>query len=665
MTKYLRQAFRKQRKSTQQTRLQIAGTLGIPIGGKRKVEVTGRNNFVYVKLRDNPNEVIQAFNNKVAPSYDLPVIVERQGNRYVIVSVDTIRYQSNWNSFAPFLPRHGNTHSFNPEGGGGGDIAWMYSRQFMPILAMPSGSDTGPNVVVGSHVLHNADGSFKYVGNTGTQDLLPYKPTNVTGAVMVLVYLDSVSGNPYLIVGSGSYFPGELTGSSQIAPYIPSIDNPNYIPLAAVRLVSGTSTIGWDNIYDVRQWVGINITGSAGSSLTIQDEGVTLGVATMLNFVGENVEASLVGSTARIFITGSTGVGISNLTGTSIGTPNAFVLTNSSGYLYTDPQLKWNYTSGKLYAEFGANVAGKETNAGRQGYQLFDSDYDIVGAGTGVGNRWVRIYDNIRASTLQGQHQNLSLLSTYIYMNATGSEVPPINAPELTFPTGSDWVLGLDSQNNSNSVRFTLNSFLPTAENNSNDVFRVDAPSGTSTFVGTIATLPGGSTLTYNVTSGNESVMVPATTSQLAKMRLWNTTRNTYALISNCAISTNTITLTASVPAGWIVGDTITVASQTVSGGGTNWIDLELTSGVMGKGILFVDTFTRSNTSGDTVRYHPLEAFGAGKISSNPVQTASTSVYNVVFKMLKITGNVFCIGWAGTWTTLTDSIIVREVGYGL
>jgi hypothetical protein len=134
MTKRLKDALKKQKKSTRQSKLQISGSLGIPIGGQKLVEVPNRNSFVYVKLRDNQNEVIQAFNNKVAPSYGLPVIVERQHNRYVVLDVDTIRYQNDWNSFAPYLPRHGNTHSFNTESGGGGDIVWVHNRQFMPFL---------------------------------------------------------------------------------------------------------------------------------------------------------------------------------------------------------------------------------------------------------------------------------------------------------------------------------------------------------------------------------------------------------------------------------------------------------------------------------------------------------------------------------------------------
>jgi hypothetical protein len=319
MTKKLDRAVRKQKNQAQPVVPQIYGLLGIPIGGSKKVEVPNRNSYVYVRLRNNTSEVIQAFNNKVAPAYNLPVIVQREGNRYSVVSVDTQRYENNWNSFAPYLPRHGNTHSFDPESGGGGDITFVHGRQFMPALIFPSGSEGGPNVLLASYTLKKENNTWMHVGNTGTPNLTPYIPTG-SNAVMVLVYLDSSSGNPSLIVGSGSYFPNTVTGTAQVAPYIPSLADPNtQIPLAAVRLVTGTNAISWTNIYDVRQYAHTVPTGTgAGSSITVQDEGVSQGAATAFNFVGNNVLATVTGGTARIFVTGSTGGSNPPVTGSMV-----------------------------------------------------------------------------------------------------------------------------------------------------------------------------------------------------------------------------------------------------------------------------------------------------------------------------------------------------------
>jgi hypothetical protein len=262
MSKNLKNALKQQKKQTRRVEQEIYGSLGIPLGGQRLVEVPGRNGFVYVRLRDNQNEVIQAFNNQVANSYDLPVVVVRNGNRYIIQAVNTERYQNNLNNPAPLLPAHGSSHSF-PQGGGA-DVTWVFSRQMMPGLVYPS-QVTGTIVDVASHPLLATDGSWKLVGGTGTISLLPYRPTG-TNAVMALVYMDAQTGNPGVLIGSGTYFPNNITGSNPLYQYIP-VHNPNtQIPLAAVRMDTGTFNIGWENIYDVRQWTQTAPTGSAATS---------------------------------------------------------------------------------------------------------------------------------------------------------------------------------------------------------------------------------------------------------------------------------------------------------------------------------------------------------------------------------------------------------------
>ncbi len=316
MTSKLRKAVQQQKKQTKKPEKPITGILGIPINGQKRVEVQGRNGFVYVRLRNNENEVIQAFNNQVSPAYNLPVLVERQGTRYIVTSVDTQRYNNNWDSYSAFVPRHGGQHSFDVENGGGGDIVWVHGRQFMPLLTIPSGSVGANNVLLTSYTLRNADGTWKYVGNTGTQNLSSYNPVTGSQAVMGIVYLDTVSGNPGFVLNSGTYFPNTITGTSQIVPYLPAITNPNWIPDSAIRLITGTSKITWDNIYDVRQYFSTSATGtsggssSTGTSLSIQDEGSPLGTASTLNFVGDNISVSVSGTVARVYVTGSAGGGV-------------------------------------------------------------------------------------------------------------------------------------------------------------------------------------------------------------------------------------------------------------------------------------------------------------------------------------------------------------------
>lgn len=425
MSKKLRKSLSDFNRTLSKEELEIPGTLGVPLGGKKLVEVPGRNSFVYVRLRNNLSELIEAFNNKVSPSYDLPVLVVRDGNKYVIKSVDVKRYESNWPNQSPYLPRHGNTHSFNRESGGGGDIVWVYGRQFMPMLSIPSGSSGGPDVVIAEYVLKDLNGNFKYIGNTGTVDLTPYKPTG-NDALMVLVYVDSTTGNPNIIVGSGSHFPANLTGTSQIVPYIPTFgNNPDFLVDSAIRLVSGTEIIGWDNIYDLRQHIPAIPTGSMGPAgpqgptgsmgpqgptgsqgpqgiqgptgsvgpmgpqgptgsagpqgepgptgtyiMFIQDEGTPQGAASTLNFVGPNVDATVSGTVARVYISGSSGGGGSPSgtitfynTGTLVGVadkmdfqyPLAVGFTGTTAY----PYLEGTLLAGE---DVSAQVTGSNTH---------------------------------------------------------------------------------------------------------------------------------------------------------------------------------------------------------------------------------------------------------------------------------------------------------------
>jgi hypothetical protein len=233
----------------------IPGILGFTLNGHNIVDVPNRLGYVYVRLHSNLNEVVQVYNDKVSPVYGLPVLVVRDDidpTRYRIYGRDTGAYE-NWQTSSAYIPRHGDQHSF-----GYGDITWVYDQQFIPLLVYPSGTNgAGLVMIAPDYIWHNSE--WRSVGATGTASLLPYKPTG-SSASLVLVSLDSI-GNPKLTAGT---FPdSSVTGGAALLQYLP--DPANYdIPLAMVRLVSGTSTIGWDNIYDLRSFSCENITGSSG-----------------------------------------------------------------------------------------------------------------------------------------------------------------------------------------------------------------------------------------------------------------------------------------------------------------------------------------------------------------------------------------------------------------
>lgn len=189
----------------------------------------------------------------------------------------------------------------------------------------------------------------------------------------------------------------------------------------------------------------------------------------------------------------------------------------------------------------------------------------------------------------------------------------------------------------------------------SNDIFRCNNPGGASSFIGIIATLPGGATLTYTITSGNNAVLKPASTGHLAKLRLYNTTRNTYALISDATTATNTIILTNSVPIDWQVGDTISIASQTVVGEFA-WTDFEITNEIINASGLFIEFTIVPDVAGTSLRIHPFETYSASKTIGVSGQVASIPMRGTL--LVKIINNIFSVSWSGS----PSAVLGRVVG---
>lgn len=273
-------AAMRKRSSRQPTKnKRFSGYLGIRTGGANTVEVAGRPGFVWVRLRNVTNEVIQAFNETTSPVYNLPVLVERDldsPTRYRIVSRDIDVYGSNWGTSAPYLANHGFQHSWNNNDPNiGGDVTWVYQQQFTPLMVMPSGSNGAGNVLIGAGINHYGN-IFSYVGSTGTGNLLTYKPTGST-ANLLLVYLDHETGNFGVL--EGTPVANTVTGTYQVVANLPAPPT-GTVPLAGIRLVSGTSSIGWRNIYDVRPFfvAQTTVVGGGGGGAPTDASYVTLGL---------------------------------------------------------------------------------------------------------------------------------------------------------------------------------------------------------------------------------------------------------------------------------------------------------------------------------------------------------------------------------------------------
>lgn len=365
----------------------IPGILGFIIDGVNTVEIANRPGYVYVRLRDNLSEVCQAFNDNVSPVYGLPVLIVRDSTnptRYKVLSRDLGRYQS-WGTSSPYLPRHGTQHSFNPPLEGG-DITWIYSRQLMPLLVYPSGSYGSANALVYPYTFYR-NNLWQYAGGTGTASFLPYKPTGSANAKMVLVYIDG-NNNPTLV--AGSEFSATLTGTVQVYPYIPSIPITDGIPLAGIRLVTGTSVILWDNIYDLRPWIvgdGFLPTGTVGH--IIADEGVNQPTQAILDFIGPGVGVRNGSGRTEVIISGTAtgGAGSVTIANNQIGFGSGTSIIGDPGFLWYPSEHKMVIDAYDYYPMFYIMSAeGTKTNPSPvlAAGNLFDISVDGYYTGTAV-----------------------------------------------------------------------------------------------------------------------------------------------------------------------------------------------------------------------------------------------------------------------------------------
>lgn len=193
-------------------------------------------------------------------------------------------------------------------------------------------------------------------------------------------------------------------------------------------------------------------------------------------------------------------------------------------------------------------------------------------------------------------------------------------------------------------------------------VYGVNAASD-SDFTSTIATLPGGAVLTYGaVTTGNENAIDPwAAISFAAKIVLHNTTRGTNAQMTAVVVGTNTITLTANVPAGWVVGDTITARSQTNTtnwSGGSYYFDFDMSTWankpILATAIILEASIQdTSATVAAGSSFHPYEAFASAKNFQRYSQAGAASVRNETLVILPVINNRFTYGWDATGSGTT------------
>jgi len=190
-----------------------------------------------------------------------------------------------------------------------------------------------------------------------------------------------------------------------------------------------------------------------------------------------------------------------------------------------------------------------------------------------------------------------------------------------------------------------------------------------SAFVATINGTPSGSTLTYNAPSaGNENDLEQfngsgvATSSNLAKVVLFNTTRGNDALVSSVNLATNVITLTAAVPSGWANGDTIKTLRPS---GAFQLRSLELAdTSVVPSGATHVFLYVQINDSaagGQVWLSTDKNSPSTSEIVPIGSTSAASVAFNAPFVVIPITNRRITHNYRGT----SGLLLLRIAGYVL
>jgi hypothetical protein len=445
----------------------LPGYLGV---SDTLINVPNRPGFSYVRLLGNPNELLQAYNTSVTPIYGFPVLVQWTGNKYVVIGKDTNRY-SQWN-YSAYLPLHGETHQWK-----GGDMTWILSEQLYPLAVSPSGT----SLLIAPYA-YAWGGNWVFGGNSDTTTIT--LPSNPAKQSVLLLYLDGPTGNPTWLPGTEAPL---YTDKNSLLPYLPNFSSSLGIPLAMVRIPSGTTSWTWDNLYDVRQ-LFVGFTTTSGSSTTGSSGGNVYGPATnndsyipqwnganskilkngvqLVTSVGTPGSDSSIPSekavrTALSTVSGSSGTGNFSITGTSVA--NHFIsLADSSGKTGIDS----GYGPGS-FAPSGTNYLYYDQTNGTGSYGV------LIGIQNGA-NRDFQVSHLLYTTGTLGVYLNGQLLDQGNNWTETSPAsgtfnlaVAPIAADTITAVYGS-LAVGGASQNEWNSIIGTFTFASSTTINVSN-----------------------------------------------------------------------------------------------------------------------------------------------------------------------------------------------------
>ncbi len=182
-----------------------------------------------VVLVRTSNGVIRALNYSLPARIGLPVVVEFRASAWVVAGLDHLAMPDLGN--VHYVPGHHDAHEFAREGGGD-DVVWLKKEQYTPLLVAPT-TPPSLSVRVFPSTVIGEDLRVRELLSVAIVDLSSHLGESTRYA---LVSLNLETCLPEVV-------------SSELVPEVPL----GSVPLALIRLTPGTTSVGWQDILDIRE----------------------------------------------------------------------------------------------------------------------------------------------------------------------------------------------------------------------------------------------------------------------------------------------------------------------------------------------------------------------------------------------------------------------------
>lgn len=213
------------------------------------IDVVDRPGYVWIREGDADGRLMQARNRAVLPRYNQPVKVGYSDDLPGTLDVLTLNTmamppqpgsESGWDGSAQ-LAKHAGQHDI-----GGGDTDWIQSLRLLPLRPRPQ--TTADLTIFVEQGPYPFGSTFKFFAGAASSDMTSHIPSTAGNALYRIVYIDGAT-NVLAYVNTAEFVADPfISRTSDIIALIPV----GAIPIAAVYLPNGITTITESEIFDIR-----------------------------------------------------------------------------------------------------------------------------------------------------------------------------------------------------------------------------------------------------------------------------------------------------------------------------------------------------------------------------------------------------------------------------